>query len=211
MPITKKNNVVEDDTKHCPYCDNEIKSKAIKCQYCWEFLDEKHVKNHISEELKNNDISAKWWTLLNWRSLKSVLRCEWRMNRWEYWFYHLAGFLVYFWLCFVVWFIIGLFTNGYISDWTSKAVAYWLMIPIYVWFVMVWICRLHDLWKKRPLIILWFIPIANIIIWLMLWFSKWNEWKNEFWEEPKSLTSTVNIVSIIMAVLIVVFMVRANS
>lgn len=23
----------------CPYCKNEIKEWAIKCQYCWEFLD----------------------------------------------------------------------------------------------------------------------------------------------------------------------------
>lgn len=27
--------------KVCPYCANEIKEAAIKCQYCWEFLPEK--------------------------------------------------------------------------------------------------------------------------------------------------------------------------
>ena len=26
--------------KECPFCANEIKEKAIKCQYCWEFLPE---------------------------------------------------------------------------------------------------------------------------------------------------------------------------
>lgn len=38
MPI-KKANTEKNEVKHCPYCDNEIKAKAIKCQYCWEFLD----------------------------------------------------------------------------------------------------------------------------------------------------------------------------
>ena len=27
--------------KECPFCANEIKEKAIKCQFCWEFLNSK--------------------------------------------------------------------------------------------------------------------------------------------------------------------------
>ena len=30
--------------KLCPFCANEIKEKAIKCQYCWEFLPEEEKK-----------------------------------------------------------------------------------------------------------------------------------------------------------------------
>ena len=77
--------------KECPFCANEIKEKAIKCQYCWEFLPEekkeepkKKVKKErkdcpfcsnkvdidakicpfCDERLDNNDINNKsevWW------------------------------------------------------------------------------------------------------------------------------------------------------
>ena len=30
--------------KECPFCANEIKEKAIKCQYCWEFLPKEGEK-----------------------------------------------------------------------------------------------------------------------------------------------------------------------
>lgn len=221
MPIRKKNEIENtetnevksfenDKTKHCPYCDNEIKAKAVKCQYCWEFLDKKHTNNST---IKSNDYanSQEWWALINGRSFKSIFKCEWRMNRWEYWFYSLAGYVAYFWLCMLMWFIIWILNDGYISDWTSTGIAYWLIVPVFIWFAMIWICRLHDLWKKWPLIILWFIPLINLIIWIMLWFSKWDEWKNEFWDEPNSVSKTINIISVIMGILLVIFMVWAES
>lgn len=35
--------------KECPYCANEIKEGAIKCQYCHEFLnkDDKKIKKEL--------------------------------------------------------------------------------------------------------------------------------------------------------------------
>ena len=40
--------------KECPFCANEIKEKAIKCQYCWEFLNKEEENNEeeIKEEVK---------------------------------------------------------------------------------------------------------------------------------------------------------------
>ncbi len=38
--------------KECPFCKNEIKEKAIKCQYCWEFLSEDE-KEETKKEKKD--------------------------------------------------------------------------------------------------------------------------------------------------------------
>lgn len=42
--------------KECPYCANEIKEKAIKCQYCWEFLSNEDVNKEESEKKAKKEI-----------------------------------------------------------------------------------------------------------------------------------------------------------
>lgn len=45
--------------KRCPYCGKEIKSKAIKCQYCFKFLEEEKKEKICPFCLNNIDINAK--------------------------------------------------------------------------------------------------------------------------------------------------------
>ena len=67
MPIKKTEEKAE--TKHCPYCDNEIKAKAIKCQYCWEFLDKEESR-----------LSEKYWVNIQPRTKNVAYFHLWNMS-----------------------------------------------------------------------------------------------------------------------------------
>lgn len=45
---------MENDTKRCPFCGEEIKLTAIKCKHCGEFLKKDKIDNSNSNTLDNN-------------------------------------------------------------------------------------------------------------------------------------------------------------
>lgn len=48
--------------KKCPYCLWEVSERAIKCKYCWEFLDEWDKKEYTSNnDNKEKGINSKFW------------------------------------------------------------------------------------------------------------------------------------------------------
>ena len=56
---------MEEQTKHCPYCGEEIQATAKKCRYCGEWLDGEHESHNEppkNEELADtNDEERKGW------------------------------------------------------------------------------------------------------------------------------------------------------
>ena len=46
--------MINDDTKVCPFCGEEIQSVVVKCSYCGEFLE------HNADKFANIDVNEKW-------------------------------------------------------------------------------------------------------------------------------------------------------
>lgn len=83
MPVKKTTEKKSAEFKTCPYCWNEIRAKAVKCQYCWEFLDESKKITRTTtkkKELQIQDLPDKW-DYLNERQ-KEVLIKNFPLKGW---------------------------------------------------------------------------------------------------------------------------------
>lgn len=162
MPIRKKaevtnNKEVENsewiETKHCPFCDNEIRIKAIKCQYCWEFLNEETLNKKTKEVDKVNDNAkinkkAGQFTTKLMKFLGSIMIILWlviiRFSMWDK----------------IIWNSFGIFSMILdIMDYMDKIIWTLLIVTGILW--MVSVCK--DKWKYFWI---WF-----TVLWLFLIFS----------------------------------------
>lgn len=126
--------------KECPFCANEIMKKAIKCQYCGEFLDtnEPQTKNY---EYKNNN----------------------RMRRWIFF----RNMMILFWVEIIVCFLFALM--GATEDalyWLSFIVS---LISLCSFIIPRTIKRCHDIWWSWRWTILFVLPIICVGMYFIPW------------------------------------------
>lgn len=117
MPIKKRlDTEVKVETKHCPFCDNEIKMKAIKCQYCWEFLEEWHNEGHTEPQI---DI---------WNSIKASALYTWKaVFRWYVWI------SIWLWISFLAWIFAWDFTENDTFHTIDVLISFVPIILLMIW------------------------------------------------------------------------------
>lgn len=187
------------ETKTCPYCWNEIKAAAKKCQYCGEWFQKPRAKSESThyetrreyEHKENSFISFVTWTNLNrtWRA-KYFARTL------------IFGILTY--LCFLIamW-LISFWEDG---DWgTLFTVIWWIWGLVVLFFSIYWGVyinnkRLHDRWWSWWCQLLLLIPFVWSILWICMWAVPWNKWENEYGEpcESKIREKVISIICILI-------------
>lgn len=110
-----------------------------------------------------------------------------RIWRFDYFFWNLVYFLIIFISMIPIAIIVEITKNGEI--W--MAFIYIFFLPFYFYWIYLQIIasikRLHDINLSWWHYLWFFLPIINIIFWLILIFKSWNEWTNRFWPSPKYL------------------------
>lgn len=193
--------------KICPFCWNEIKEWAIKCQYCKEFLDVKKTeKTEIKEdkivvkkskkekiELKKSDKQKKkvkinyssiWWTIRDifsdfWELLKVIFSVwENRIGVWKWITLYL------FWMLLIAWFMSLLalpFWEKPFESWESNAFTV-LTAAFFIAYLRLYLApkRAQDHGQPRYV---WLIPIVNAFYFL----TSGDKGDNQYWEKPSIL------------------------
>ena len=111
--------------KECPFCANEIREEAIKCQYCHEFLNEK----------KENKDEVNWAASFWWFSVEDQIKNAMEQKDNETTFQTLLKWFDYVWWIILIRCIIIVFKWYSIAPWWRRFIMWCYLI---FWIYSVW-------------------------------------------------------------------------
>ena len=186
---TEKN---KSEIKICPYCWNEIKEKAIKCQYCGEWFQKKSTTRSGWENRETRRSTAKaidhkensFVSFITWTDLNRIWRAKYLARSVVF------DVLIYVCMLLALW-IMSAFEN---TNWGGVMNIFWAIIVLAVcglslyWNIVLNNKRLHDWWWSWWAQLLLLVPFVNFIFSICMRVIPWNKWENEYGEHCNSKT-----------------------